>query len=257
MASMDKAASYEVGAVARLSGVTVRTLHHYDRIGLLTPVARTGAGYRKYGEADLERLQRIRFYRELGFRLDQIKALMDGDGETLAHLRMQGRLLRERIERLERMVVAVEKAMEANTMGISLTPEERFEVFGNFDPEDYEGESKERWGENDSYRESARRMATYTKTDWERQKAEHSAVLERLAAAMKDGLPASSPTAMDAAEEHRAQIEKWFYPCPKDMHVGLGDMYVADPRFTRFFEKVAPGLAGYIHDAILANAARK
>jgi DNA-binding transcriptional MerR regulator len=249
--------SYEVGAVARLSGVTVRTLHHYDRIGLLIPSGRSEVGYRRYEDPDLERLQRILFYRELGFSLEQIRTIVDEAADELDHLRRQDRLLRERIGRLERMVGAVERAMEARTMGISLTPEERFEVFGEFDPDEHAQEVEQRWGATDAYRESQRRIATYTKDDWARQKSEHAAVLERLAGAMKSGLAAESAEAMDAAEAHRLQIEKWFYPCPLQVHVGLGEMYLSDARFTRTFEKVAPGLAQYLHDAIAANARRR
>jgi MerR family transcriptional regulator, thiopeptide resistance regulator len=248
---------YEVGAVARLSGVTVRTLHHYDQIGLLRPSDRTPAGYRWYDDRDLDRLQRILFYRELGFDLDRIKQLVDdGDSGGLAHLRAQHRLLRDRIARLERMVGAVEKAMEANTMGISLTPEEKLEVFGDFDPDAYAAEADERWGGTDPYRESQRRAATYTKADWARHKAESEAINARLAAALAAGLPADGPEAMDAVEAHRRFISQWFYSCSPEMHVGLAEMYIADPRFTANYEKVAPGLARYVHDAIVANARR-
>ncbi len=248
--------SYEVGAVARLAGVTVRTLHHYDQIGLLSPSGRSEAGYRRYDEADLERLQCVLFYRELGFSLDDIRTIVEDDTDRLDHLRRQGNLLRERILRLQRMVDAVDKAMEAATMGISLTPEERFEVFGDFDPDQYAEDAQQRWGGSEADGESRRRIATYSKADWMRQKAEHSAVLESLASAMKSGLAADSPEAMAVAESHRQQIEKWFYPCPLQMHAGLAEMYVADPRFTHHFEAVAPGLAQYLHDAILANVSR-
>jgi MerR family transcriptional regulator, thiopeptide resistance regulator len=248
--------SYEVGAVARLSGVTVRTLHHYDQIGLLRPSDRTPAGYRRYDDDDLERLARILFYRELGFDLDRIKQLItDGTGD-LAHLRAQHRLLADRIARLERMAGAVEKAMEAYTVGISLTPEERLEVFGDFDPDAYAAEAQERWGETDAYRESQRRVAAYTKADWARRQAESAAINERLVRALEAGLPADAPEAMAAAEAHRLLIDTWFYPCSREMHVGLAEMYVNDPRFTTNYEKVAPGLAQYVHDAIKANARR-
>jgi len=121
-----------VGAVARLAGVSVRTLHHYDEIGLLTPSDRSDAGYRRYADGDLDRLQRILFYRELGLGLDDIRTVMtDGRGDASVHLRRQHALLLERIERLKRMATAVEKALEARTMGISLTPEERFENHKN------------------------------------------------------------------------------------------------------------------------------
>jgi MerR family transcriptional regulator, thiopeptide resistance regulator len=255
---MVEAATFKVGAVARMAGVTVRTLHHYDEIGLLRPTGRSDAGYRRYTDADLERLARILFYRELEFGLDQIRdAMADGDADTLDHLRRQHGLLQARIERLQRLADAVARAMEAQEMGIRLTPQERLEVFGDFDPDAHAGEVQERWGDTDAYRESARRTARYTKADWERIKAEGGAVLERLAAAVLAGQPADGPEAMDAAEAHRRQIDAAFYPCSYEMHTGLARMYVADPRFTATYEAVAPGLAGYLHDAILANAARR
>ena len=250
--------SLTVGAVARLAGVTVRTLHHYDEIGLLSASGRSDAGYRRYADADLERLQRILFYRELGFGLEQIRDVMtDGRADPVAHLRRQHAMLLDRIGRLERMAAAVEKAMEARTMGINLTPEERLEVFGDFNPDDHAAEAEERWGGTDPYRESQRRAASYTKADWERIKAEGQAAIEQVVGAMNAGKPADSPEAMAGAEAHRRQIDDAFYPCSYEMHVGLAEMYIADPRFTATYEKIAPGLAQYLHDAIKANAARQ
>lgn len=249
--------SHTVGAVARLAGVTVRTLHHYDEIGLLAPSARSDAGYRRYADADLERLQRILFYRELGFGLDDIKSVIsDAGADASAHLRRQHAMLLDRIRRLERMAAAVEKALEARTMGINLTPEERFEVFGDFDPDQHTAEVEERWGDTDAYRESQRRVSKYTKADWERMKAESAEPVNRLVVAMQAGQPASATEAMDAAEGHRRHISQWFYDCTYEIHRGLADMYLADPRFTATYEKIAPGLARYVHDAIKANAAR-
>ena len=155
------------------------------------------------------------------------------------------------------MAAAVEKAMEARTMGISLTPEERFEVFGDHDPEEYAAEVEERWGDTDAYRESRRRVARYTKADWERIKAEGQAAIEQVVAAMNAGKPVDWPEAMAGAEAHRQQITDAFYECTYEIHVGLADMYVADPRFTATYEKIAPGLAQYLHDAIKANAASR
>jgi DNA-binding transcriptional MerR regulator len=249
--------SHTIGAVARMAGITVRTLHHYDEIGLLSPGVRSAAGYRRYAEADIERLQRILFFRELGFGLDEIgKIMTDGGTDASAHLRRQHAMLLDRIARLKRMAAAVEKAMEARTMGIHLTPDERLEVFGDFDPDEHAAEAEERWGDTDAYRESARRTASYTKADWQRMKEESAAPVNQLAAAMRAGTPADSVEAMDAAEAHRQHISRWFYECTPEIHVGLAEMYVADPRFTATYEKVAPGLAQYLHDAIVANAAR-
>ena len=141
-------------------------------------------------------------------------------------------------------------------MGINLTPEERFEVFGDFDPAEHEAEVEERWGDSDAYRESKRRTSIYTKDDWQRIKAQGQAAIEQVVAAMNAGKPADSPEAMDGAEAHRRQIDEAFYPVSYEMHVGLAEMYIADPRFTATYEKIAPGLAQYLHDAIKANAAR-
>ena len=154
--------NYSVSRVAALAGVTVRTLHHYDDIGLLVPGERTSAGYRVYTDAGLERLQQIRFYRELGFGLDEIAVLLD-TADPREHFRRQHRLLLERIKKLTEMATAIEFAMEAQKVGVNLTPEERFEVFGALDPEQYADEAEERWGDTDAYAESQRRTSRYSK----------------------------------------------------------------------------------------------
>lgn len=250
--------SYTVGQVAGFAGVTVRTLHHYDEVGLLSPSERTYAGHRRYDDRDLDRLQQILFYRELGFGLDRIADLLDDPAtDPMDQLRRQHALLTDRIGQLRAMAAAVEHAMEARKMGIRLTPEEKFEIFGpDYDPT-WEQEAERRWGGTDAWAESRRRTATYTKEDWERCKAESEAVTLRFAALLAAGTAADSPEARSAAEDHRLHIGRHFYECTHDVHRGLAEMYVADPRFTATYEAVAPGLAAYIHDAILANAAHR
>jgi DNA-binding transcriptional MerR regulator len=248
--------SYSVGQVAGFARTTVRTLHHYDEIKLLSPSGRTAAGYRRYDDADLDRLQQILFYRELGFSLEEIATILDDrDIAPSEHLRRQHALLTGRIERLQRMAAAVEEALEARTMGIKLTPEEKFEIFGE-GYQEYEDEAQERWGGTDVWEQSRRRTAELTKDDWIRIKAEQDAAGARLAAALAAGLPADSPEAMDAAEQHRLLIDRYFYDLSRERHVGLGELYLADPRFTRTYEDLAPGLAQYVHDAIVANSVR-
>jgi MerR family transcriptional regulator, thiopeptide resistance regulator len=249
--------SRTVGDIAAMTGVTVRTLHHYDRIGLLSPSARSGAGYRLYAPEDLDRLHQVLLYRELGFSLEDVAALLADDADPEAHLRRQHRLLRDRLDRTQQMVAAVEKEMEARAMGISLTPEERFELFGDGFSEDYEREAEERWGDTEAWTQSQRRTAAYTKEDWVRIKQEGEDVEVRFAAALQAGVPADSEQAMDIAEEHRQQISRNFYDCPPGMHAGLGRMYVEDERFTAHYENRAPGLAQYVSMAIQANAARQ
>ncbi|TCB91005.1 MerR family transcriptional regulator [Micromonospora zingiberis] len=247
--------AYTVGQVARLAGVTIRTLHHYDEIGLLAPSGRSSAGYRRYGDADLERLQLVRYYRELGFPLEQIaEILADPASDPGAHLRRQHELLTVRIKRLQEMVAAIEFAMEASKLNIQLTPQERFEVFGDFDPDAHAEEAEQRWGGTEAYRESNRRASGYTKADWLRFKAETEDWGRRIVALMSSGAPADSPAAMELAEEHRQQISQWFYECSYEIHTGLADMYLADERFLAHYEAMAPGLGQYLHEAIHANA---
>src|SRR4051794_1371757 len=186
-----------VGEVAALAGVTVRTLHHYDQIGLLSPSGRTAAGYRQYAPADLDRLHRVLLYRELGFPLEEVATLHDDpSADPEAHLRRQHRLLRDRLGRTSDMIAAVEKEMEARAMGISLTPEERFEVFGEQDPAQYEAEASQRWGETDAYAQSKRKTAAYTKDDWVQILAEGGDIERRFADAMRSGAAPDSPEAM-------------------------------------------------------------
>ncbi|MEV1111186.1 MULTISPECIES: MerR family transcriptional regulator [unclassified Micromonospora] len=247
--------AYTVGQVAKIAGVTVRTLHHYDEVGLLSPSGRTSAGYRRYDDADLQRLQLVLYYRELGFPLEEITAIIDDPAaDPAAHLRRQHELLTERMKRLQEMVTAIEFAMEASKLNIQLTPEERFEVFGDFRPEEYEAEAEQRWGGTDAYRESNRRASRYGKEDWLRIKAENEDWGRRIVALMASGAPADGPEAMDLAEEHRQIISRWFYECSYEVQTGLADMYMADERFTAYYEKIAPGLAAYISEAIHANA---
>ena len=249
--------SYSVGQVAGLAGVTIRTLHHYDEIGLLSPSGRSAAGYRIYEEADLERLQRILFYREFGFALEEIATIVDDPRtDVVGHLCRQRELLSERIKRLRAMVAAIDYEMEAQTMGIRLTPEERFEVFGDFRPEDYAEEAEQRWGDTEAYRQSQRRVASYTKEDWQQIKAEEEEVRANLAAAFAAGLAPDSDEALAAAEAHRQHITRWFYDCSYDIHRGLADMYVNDDRFRAHYDALAPGLAQFIREAAHANANR-
>ncbi len=246
-----------VGQLARAAGVTVRTLHHYDEIGLLRPSLRTAAGYRRYTAADVARLQRVLGYRDLGLGLDDIAALLDGGADPVEQLRRQRRQVADRIAHLTRVLGTLDLTLEAHEMGLDLTPEEMLEVFGDDDPTRYAAEAEERWGDTDAWRQSRRRTAGYGKDDWLRIKAEAAAVNARFAAALAAGEPADGDEATATAEEHRRHIDRWFYDLGYEVHVGLAEMYLADPRFTATYEAVAPGMAQYVHDAIVANAARR
>ena len=248
---------WTVGRVSEELGVTVRTLHHYDQLGLLRPSGRSRAGYRLYTEADLERLQSIVVYRRLGFPLDEVAELLEADGADLArHLRRQREAVKTRLDEMRDLVAAIDRALEKEESGVKLTKEEQRELFGDGFSEDYAREAEERWGESEAWKQSQARTQRYGKEDWVQVKAEMEAVGQAFVEVKRAGLPADSPSAMDAAEAHRRHIHERFYDLSYEAHRGLGDMYLADPRFTKTYEDLEPGLAQYVRDAIHANADR-
>ncbi|SEH00575.1 TipAS antibiotic-recognition domain-containing protein [Nonomuraea solani] len=143
--------------------------------------------------------------------------------------------------------------MSAN---LNLTPEDRAELFGDFDPDAHAAEAEQRWGGSPAWTESTNRASSYTKEDWRRFMAEAADISARMADAMRSGAPADGDLAMDLVEEHRAHITRWCYTCTYEIHRGLGDMYVSDPRFTTTIDATSPGLATYFQAAIAANATR-
>jgi DNA-binding transcriptional MerR regulator len=256
--SVDVQVGTQVGAVSKLVGVSVRTLHHYDEIALVVPSGRTPKGYRTYSSADVERLHQVLTYRELGFPLEVIAALLDDPAvDAMAHLRRQRELLGERIDHLHAMAAAVDKMMEAKKMGMQLTPEEQREIFGdNWPGEEYAEEAEQRWGETDEWKQSQQRTASFTKDDWKAVKEETDLLEADLAAAMQRGVSPDSPEAGVLAERHRASIER-YYDCGYEMQVNLAEMYIADERFAKHYNDIADGLAQYLRDVIVANAARQ
>ncbi|MFF0728613.1 MerR family transcriptional regulator [Streptomyces sp. NPDC004134] len=253
--------SYSVGQVSAFAGVTVRTLHHYDKAGLLSPSDRSRAGYRLYSEADLVRLQQILFYRELGFPLDEIAEIVeDPQANPLERLRARQRQLSEEIARLQRLAEVAERAIEVQKTGVSLTPQERFEVFGEvaFDLS-YATEAELKWARSQGRREAMARAAAHTKEDWRQLMEEAAAWRAELLTAFDEGVPSDGERAMDLAEEHRLHITRWFAACPPDMHRRIADDVVADPRAFALVvppSQQRPGLAAYTHKAVYANAAR-
>ncbi|MGV8083099.1 MAG: MerR family transcriptional regulator [Coriobacteriia bacterium] len=209
---------YTVGDVSKTAHVSIRTLHHYDELGLLAPSRRTAAGYRLYSDEDLLKLQQILFYKELGFELDEIRSLMaDPEFDRREALVQQRKLIAEQATRLGAMLGLIDRTLETLDRGDRMSKEEMFEVFGDFDPEEYEDEARQRWGETDAYKESARRSKRYTKEDWKRFADESEAISLAIADLMDAGVPPTDPRAMDAVDRHRQLIDRWFYPCSPDL----------------------------------------
>lgn len=243
-----------VGAVAALTGVSVRTLHHYDHIGLVVPSVRTPAGYRGYTDADIERLHLVLVYRSVGMPLDEIRTLLDDPGaDELEHLQRQHALLLEQADRLQHTIKAVEELMNAHRSGIQLTAEEQIEIFGTTAfSEEYADEAEERWGETDAWKQSQQWVSQFSKQDWIAIKTEGDALLADLAQAKRDRVAPGSAQANALAARHRTSIER-FYDCGDEMQRNLVEMYLADERFTRYYDDVEPGLAQFLHDIVVAS----
>ena len=243
-----------VGEAARLIGVSVRTLHHWDALGIAVPSGRTWSGYRLYSPDDVARLQQVLVYRETGMPLARIGELLDEAGTSaLEHLERQRALLLARITRLQRMVGAVEALMDEETR-MSTTPEQRAEILGTGWDLAWEEEAQRRWGDTDEWAQSEARRAAMSASDWKRVKEESDRLLADLAAAMREGAEPGGERANALAERHRASIDQWFDTShSKQVLIACG--YVADPRFAAHYDGYEPGLAVWLKEIIDANAA--
>jgi DNA-binding transcriptional MerR regulator len=247
---------YQIKEAAKIAGVSIRTLRHYDEIGLLVPKRRTGAGYRLYGEKELLRLQQICIGRELGLPLEEIRqALDDPRFDHRSALKAQRRMLEGRAQTTAAMIRAVDAALEMldDETGDAMQPEQLFE---GFDASSYEAEVKERWGGTDAYAQSSKRTSRYRAAEWEAINAEQTAIYSAAAAAMSAGKPANDESVVDIAERHRRWIDRWFYPCGTETHCALAEMYARDSRFAENIDKFAPGLHIFLRAAIRENAHR-
>lgn len=247
--------------VATLSGVTLRTLRHYDNIGLLKPTSRSEAGYRLYSDEDLTRLQQILLFRELHFPLKDIAALMQHpDFDTRAALKTQAGHLMQLSERYAQLSALALKTLKHKEEETTMSNEEKFDGF-DYDKmmaeqKAYEPEVRARWGDTDAYRISTKRAKGYRKEDWAAIQEEADQNLRELIACFRERVASSDARVQAVCDAARRHITQYFYPCSKEMFAGLGAMYVADERFTAYYDKHETGLAEYYNEAIQAYAAQ-
>jgi MerR family transcriptional regulator, thiopeptide resistance regulator len=244
-----------VGQVAALTQLTVRALHHYDAIGLVSPSFRSGAGYRLYGDVDLRRLQQVLVFRELGFSLDEVRTLIDASPQRKREaLLAQRALVLQRRRHTDAVLEAVDATLHALEINTPMNTDTMFNGYERFANGEYAEEAKQRWGDTEPWQTAKRRTDGYAKDDWARIEAEASAITADFLAAMQQQLAADSPEARLLAERHRLHIERWFYACSHAMHVQVAALYTADPRFKAHYDMHSTGLAAYIESAISANA---
>lgn len=237
---------YDIGKVARMSGVTSRTLRHYDEIGLLTP-AWTGAdGRRRYGQPELLRLQHILVLRELGTSLDRIARIINTDdpSTTIALLRDHLAGLTAERERYARLAATVARTIDSLQKG---KPMNVTKIFEGFDHKKYEPEARDRWGDDAVDRSNA---------NWERLgdegKKRHlridQEIVEALGAAVRVGFTAGSAEVQEIVARHHAWLSEIWTP-DANAYRSLTQMYVDDERFKAHYDEVAPGAAELLRDA--------
>jgi hypothetical protein len=161
--------------------------------------------------------------------------------------------LTEQRTRIDAMRTDVEAALHVLEQGKPMTSDDGKPMFDGFDPAAHEAEARQRWGGTDAYKESAKRTQAYGKAEWQEIRQESDAINARLRDLMQQGAAPSDPAVQAAVEDHRRHIDRWFYPCSKEIHRGLGEMYVADPRFTANLDQVVTGFARFLRDAIAAS----
>lgn len=239
---------YTVQQLARLAGVSVRTLHYYDEIGLLKPSSIAKNGYRSYEEKELIRLQQILFFRELEFPLDDIKRMLDAPNfNVVESLREQKKLMQLKHKRLANLIAAIDKTITTMNDDQKINDEELYDVFKDNDVKQYQDEVKERWGNTDAYKQSMAKVSKMTKAEMDKLKEDGKKFTQELADAMDK--PVDSAEVQALIQKHYEGIQ-FFYECPLPMYRNLGQMYVDDPRFTAYYDKFRPGLAVFVRDAI-------
>ncbi len=232
---------------AELTGVSVRTLHYYDEIGLLKPAfVDEQNGYRYYNENSLERMQEILFYRELDFELKSISEILSSpDYDKQKALAEQRKLLVLKKERLERIIDALDEAEKGKVI-MNAFDNNEYEIARK----QYEAEAKQRWSETDAYKEHTEKTAGYTKDKWQQVNDGLNAVLAKFAECMNNGHTADSPEAQTLVKELQTHITENYYTCTNEILAGLGQMYVFDERFKTNIDKHAFGTAEFISQVI-------
>ncbi len=244
-----------INEAAELAGVTVRTLHHYDKIGLLSPAKSAENGYRDYGEAELLRLQQIMFLKEMDFPLEEIREMLDAPGLDRGRMmEAQLDLLLKKKRRLEKIIALLQAEMRGdNKMS--------FKEFDMKEIEEcrkkYADEAREKWGGTEAYKESEERTKNYDEGKWQKVSGEQSEIFAEFAALAAEGVKPDSGAALALATKWQQHISDNFYKCTDEILAGLAEMYIADERFKKNLDKTGDGTAEFMSAAIKAYVQSK
>lgn len=238
--------NFSVSEVAKLTGVSVRTLHYYDEIGLLSPSMVSETGYRFYDKLAIERLQQILFYRELDFPLKEIANMMNAsDYKKEDALKRQRDLLKMKRKRLNKLIAL----LDANLKGEDTMSFKEFDMSEiEQAKEKYAKEVEAKWGNTDAYMKSKEKTDQYSKEDWNRMMNQADEIMGKFAKMVGEN-PASNAV-QDLVLEWKNFISESYYDCTKEILAGLGEMYVMDERFKNNMDKFGKGTAKLMSEAI-------
>lgn len=239
---------------AKLTGVSVRTLHYYNEIGLLPPsFVDEQNGYRFYDEESLTRMQEILFYRELDFSLKDIQTILSSpDYDKHNALKEQKHLMLLKKERIERLITALDGAMKGEKLTMNVFDNSEFEA----QRELYAKQAKEKWGKTDAYKESAEKTKDYSKEKWSDVNEGMSALMAEFAECKNSGNTSDSDRAQALVKKWQDYITENYYTCTNEILAGLGVTYTADERFRANINKHGDGTAEFMADAIKVYCAK-
>ena len=244
---------YTINKLAKLAGISTRALRYYDELGLLSPARVSSNGYRIYGQKEIDRLQQILFYRELGVSLEEIRNILASkDFDGLSALESHLTALLARREQLNLLVANVEKTIKTMKGEMIMSDQEKFEGFlqklVDHNEHQYGEEARAKYGDERVNRSNAKvlNMSKEQFTELERLTEDLN---DTLKAAFEQGDPASE-LAQKACELHKKWLCFYWDDYNKEAHKGMTQMYVDDPRFTAYYDKIAPGCAAFLRDAV-------
>ncbi|NLO84783.1 MAG: MerR family transcriptional regulator [Clostridiales bacterium] len=236
----------KISEVAKMTGVTVRTLHYYDEIGLLKPSQLSENGYRDYDDGCLEKLKQILFFRELDFSLKDIATIMQSPSyDPMDALKRQKSWLGQERDRLERLIQLAEMTIRGE-IGMDFQAFDKSELLDQ--SKQYASEAKERWGNSEAYQQSQRKTVNYNEQKRTELKGEMDELIERFA--QNRHVAPQSELAQGLVESWKQHISKSYYECTNEILLGLGEMYTADERFTKNMDKYGEGTAAFMNAAI-------
>ena len=234
-----------INQVAKLCGITVRTLHYYDEIGLLCPCSIADNGYRMYNEQSLSKLQEILFFKELDIPLKEIRLILTNPSYNKNDaLNKHKELLILKRDRLSKIIRLVDDNL--NNDKINLKEFDMTEINKHIDK--YQEEAKERWGHSDAYKQSVKRTSKYTDADWKKINGERDKIFKDFADCMTKNEDCINTDKL--VKEWQDHITEYFYDCSDEILLGLADMYIYDERFKENIDKQTDGLAEFISVSI-------